>query len=150
MKSQSGVTFIELFIVISILSLLATLAVSSYRDFDEQKKLDAEALRFSEVFEQAKKRTISGDKPCDTFAGTYTVGWTTSSYTLTPDGCSAVFTNTVMTGLTILNSGSATFQPFGRGATSSSVIVKHSKRNRCRNVVLTGAATITNDPITCP
>ena len=147
---QKGVTFIELIIVLSVIVILSTLSLSSYRNFNEDRKLELEAQKLIETFELAKKKTISGDKPCGSFQGTYTVSWTISSYTLTPDGCSNLMTYRFPGSIVLTTNSSVTFQPFGRGSDEASIIMKHVKKSVCRNVTLNGAGTADQDIITCP
>lgn len=57
----SAFTLIELVIVIGIIAIFSGMSLASYVTFNDQKKLEQEAKKFSDVLELARKKTSAGD-----------------------------------------------------------------------------------------
>lgn len=138
-----GFTIIEVVIAVTIIGILSTLGISSYVTFNQTKTLEHESYKMVEALELGKKRALSGEKICGTYAGTYTFDWTTTSYSLSPNGCSQLFSYLFPAVIQASSSGSVTFQPFGLGTGSSTCIMLHHEiSDKCRKITLNAAGTV--------
>lgn len=140
-----GYTLFEILVVVAIILLFSGLSLAYYNSFNEQKRLEGEAKKFVETLELAKKKTISGDKPCTDYSGNYRVSWTSVSpytYTLTSMGCSDQSVYTLPSNFSFLSAGNVTFEPFGLGSNSACLIIKNDSSGKCRKVSVEGSANI--------
>ncbi|OGK18444.1 hypothetical protein A3D80_00400 [Candidatus Roizmanbacteria bacterium RIFCSPHIGHO2_02_FULL_40_13b] len=62
MAKNSGFTFLEILIVVFIITLLSGATATGYTGFNEQKKLDKDTQDMSSTLELAKKKARAGDK----------------------------------------------------------------------------------------
>lgn len=150
---RHGYTLFELLVVITIIILFTGISLAYYNSFNEQKRLETETKKFVETLELAKKKTISGDKPCDAYNGAYSVEWQTATYKLISSGCAEQLSYNLPAGITFLAASSLTFRPFGLGTTPDCAVVKNNNAGKCRKVTIESSGTITeivNPSCSCP
>lgn len=69
-KNNGGFTFLEILMVIFIITLFTTISVGGYTSFNENKKIDKDVNQMISALELAKKKTRAGDKSGLTQSGT--------------------------------------------------------------------------------
>ena len=80
---KRGFTLIELIVVVLIMIIIIGMSLASYNNFNEEKKLDSDADKLTDILEMARKKSIAAEivAPCTSFQG-YAVDISTSSYKL--------------------------------------------------------------------
>lgn len=147
-KNSSGITIIELIVVITVISLFFGAGAKLYTDHNNKKMLQAETQKLITTIESSKKRIISGDKSgldttC-TLSG-YTVIIDASSY-LTYAQCPAdtqVGVTYVLPERYSLSATSIGFKLFGLGSNSACTVITDSENNICQTIEVDTAGTVT-------
>lgn len=145
---QKGFTLLEVIIVLAIIAALTVGAISSYRGFDQIKRLEADSEAFIEGLELAKKQASSGQKPCVDYEGQYSVTWTSDQFVVTPVGCSSIQTyrfkgNTIDTG-----TASVAFNSLGRGTSLSTdlcVLIRNVYHDQCQKITIETSGTASSE-----
>lgn len=161
-NSTAGFTFIEIIIVITIMTLLSGISLASYGKFTQIKKLEAEFNQFKQVLEVAKKKTVASDKSSFTVAGTdysscdlfsYKVSITSSSvYSMIANvcdntgacplvsGCQDITLSTYTLSAPIVlspTSGEVQFSNAAKTASGlSSIILTHTNLNQSKTITI--------------
>ena len=85
---NKGFTIIELIVSISIILVLTGLGIASYRNYSDREVAKQEISTLKSNLRLAQSKAAAGQKPirnsCSSFVG-YTVSFTLSSYTITPN-----------------------------------------------------------------
>ncbi len=146
--NQRGFTLLELMIVLAITAVLTIGALSSYRGFDQQKRLEADTEAFVEGVELAKKQVNSGEKPCVGYTGTYSILWGDTSFSVVPGGCAVLQSYEFKGNEFETATSSAVFNPFGRGTTLTSdrcVLIRNIYHNQCRKIIIETSGTVSSE-----
>ncbi len=143
---QRGFTLLELMIVLAITAMLSVGALSSYRNFDQSKKLEADTEEFIESIELAKKLVTSGERPCVNFTGQYVLTWGTHQFTVQPQGCSIVQERELRGNEFATTASSVLFYPLGRGtslSTDACILIRNVYHNQCNKITIETSGTAT-------
>jgi len=146
--NQRGFTLLELMIVLAITAVLTIGALSSYRGFDQLKRLEADSEAFIESVELAKKQVSSGEKPCVGYTGTYSVSWGDTSFTVVPGGCSLLQSYELKGNEFETATSSAVFNPFGRGTTLTTdqcILVRNIYHDQCQKITIETSGTVSSE-----
>ncbi len=144
-KNSRGFTLLEVVLVLFIMAMMATGALSSYRSFDQTKRLEADADAFVEAIELAKKFTSSGQRPCVAYNGRYRVVWSGTTVVVSPMGCPAIQTLTLKGNEFITATSTVEFKPFARGTSLSGdlcILMRNIYHNQCRKIILEKSGTV--------
>ncbi|KXK10940.1 MAG: hypothetical protein UZ22_OP11002000572 [Microgenomates bacterium OLB23] len=147
MASNSGFALIELVIVMSIIVTIMVGGLSSYRSFDQIKRLEADSEAFIEGIELAKKMASSGEKPCVDYEGQYSVTWSTSHFQITPVGCTSLQSYTLKGNTFDGGTASVTFNPLGRGTSLNAdlcLLMRNTYHNQCQQITIEVSGTATS------
>ena len=160
--SRTGYTLIELLIVIFIIVLFSGLSLAYYRNFDEQRKLDAEAKQLMEVLSLASKKANSSDltpnSSCIDFRGYRVLIESPATYTLEfacvedPVNNPGVINyrliqrQTTQPGISLSGSGtSILFKPLSSGTnltTEAAIVLTNSATGKCTTVQVNPIGTV--------
>lgn len=156
MKNQKGFTFIELLIVITIITLFSGLSLAYYNTYNEDLKLEAEARKINDVLELAKKKASSGDVnlalACSGEFISYEVTVsTTTQYKMDlvcSGGKTLVYTYSIPADRNITVGPAATTIPFYKLSTGTNsagditLKVKNTSISKCINITVSPAGLI--------
>ncbi len=158
-----GFTLIELLITISIVAILAALAVPAFDEAVLNSKLNAVSSNFMASAQLARSEAIKRNAPvtlCASSDGTTCVGtWENGWVVRAADGTVISRQSPLPNGYMLSESGGVTsivFQPTGVGATLASLTLCRAtptvgSRKRTLDVSLTGRPNVTKQPATsCP
>jgi len=140
-KAQCGFTLVELLITISILLVLATLAMPSIVQHMRTAAIRAAATNAQAILNQARAEAIK--KNCSIVAAR-----TTGGFTFSHSGCNAPFANGVYTlpgmsaggiyktseEVAISGPASVTFQPLGTALAAQTFTLTHTRHNTTMRV----------------
>jgi prepilin-type N-terminal cleavage/methylation domain-containing protein len=157
MAKNRGFTYIEVLIVVGIISLLSVGGVASYSEFQARKQTEAETRMIESYIELAREKTSAGDRTgsCGTYGGYYSVTSTGAVVSLVPNGCSAAASFTLRSGYTLPEGDiQADFRPLGAGYSGPScIIVQHPNAELCGQITIESSG-ITSSEVrtecTCP
>jgi prepilin-type N-terminal cleavage/methylation domain-containing protein len=152
-SKQKGFTLLELMIVMAVIAIVLIGALSSYRGFDQTKRLEADTEAFVEAVELAKKLVSSGEKPCVGYTGQYALNWGGSQFSVIPLGCSTIQSYILKGNEFQTATASAVFNPLGRGTSLNAtrcVLIHNRYHNQCQKITIetSGTATAEQNP-TC-
>lgn len=153
-SKQAGYTLIEILIVLSIIVIFSALSLAYYREFDEQRKLDAEAKQLIDVLNLASKKSSSADLSsnpnCSDFQGYRVKIQNTTTYRL-QFKCGISYSNiqsyTLRTGLN-LSGPNVLFEPLSAETNSSTVTITNTVTSKCINIQINPVGTVEELP--CP
>ncbi|EKD96192.1 MAG: hypothetical protein ACD_24C00151G0002 [uncultured bacterium] len=150
--AQKGFSLIEIIIVVTMISLFSGLSIAGYHSFNEEKKLTAEVNKLVEAIELAKKRTIAGEKRCNTQGSNssgfwYMVKLTNTSYSIRPFGtssidCSVDFTYTLTSNFTLTYSNAEivfylpVVQPINRVSSSTAITITNTTIGKSKQILI--------------
>lgn len=146
--NQKGFSFIELMLTLAISGALAFAGLNSYSAFNDSKELAVETDQVVSYLERAKKSTSAGEKPCESYTGTYVVSVTSTGLTVSANGCTNFDQNYTFQGNVSVLSGddSITFQPFDNGVDAPMcVILQHRQSTKCTEIDVTQAGVVSYD-----
>ena len=161
---SSGFTLIELLITISIVAILAALAVPAFDEAVLNSKLNSVSSNFMASAQLARSEAIKRNAPvtlCASSDGTTCVGtWENGWVVRAADGTVISRQSPLPNGYMLSEAGgvvtSIVFQPTGVGATLASLTLCRAtptvgSRKRTLDVSLTGRPNVTKQPATsCP
>jgi len=172
MDKSKSFTIIEIIVTISLILVLAVVAIPTYNTYDKQLKLKKETINIFEVLKLAKKKAMSSDfsnpavtpdpttgYTCDNFSG-YRVSFNANSYSMLL-GCSGSYQviqtynilspNTSITTATPFN---IDFPPLGINTNigTPTIRVKNSMISQCEDISLSsgGVIEVNQTLISCP
>lgn len=155
---KSGFTLIELLIVLSIVVIFSALSLAYYREFNEQRKLDAEAKQLIDVLNLASKKSrasdLSPNPSCSDFRG-YGVNiqdlTTHNTYKL-QFKCAAELSDVQLyklrDGLTLSGLG-VLFMPLFAETNPSTITITNTVTGKCINIQINQVGTVEELP-NCP
>lgn len=157
-SKQAGYTLIEILVVLSIIVIFSALSLAYYREFDEQRKLDAEAKQLVDVLNLASKKSSSADlspNPCSDFQG-YRVNISNLTTYKLQFNCGGSYSDiqsyTLRSGLTFLESdvgSDVLFKPLSAEANSSTITITNIVTNKCIKIQVNPVGTVEELP-SCP
>lgn len=154
---NDGYTLIELLIVLSIIVIFSALSLAYYRQFDEQRKLDAEAKQLVDVLNLASKKARSADispySSCTDFQG-YRVKIKNSTRYKLQFNCGGSYSDIqfydLRAGLT-LSGSDVVFKPLSAETDSTTIIkITNSVINKCINIQINPVGTVEEVPNCIP
>lgn len=157
MGKNNGFTYIEILLVVFIMSIMAVGGYTVYSDVQTRKYIDAQGQIIVSYLELAREKTSAGDQTssCGTFNGYYSVSLVDHVLSLTPNGCPAVTTHEFDSDLGFPEGDfQVDYNVLGTGYSGSScVIVQHPRTDDCALITLEAsglAQTELTQNCTCP
>ncbi len=162
MEIEKGYTLIEIILVVAIIALFSGLTLAYYNNFNEDRRLTAEAKQLVDVLNLAYKKANSADltpnSACTTFAGYDVVFYTgsPSSYKLFFN-CGTdqmVSQYNLANGIVISNTTakSILFKPLSAGTdltAPATITITNNISGKCKKMQINPAGTI-EELSTCP
>jgi len=139
---KGGFTYIEIMIVITIVVLLSTMFFAAYKTFSRRQTLKKESFRFAKAFDSARKSAAAKYAYCPAYTGTYQVSWTTTTYTVTPAGCSAQLSYTLPSQVTLDLAGSVTYKTIGLNTAGECVLMQDAATSQCRKITISTSGVV--------
>lgn len=148
-NKQKGFTLLEVMIVLAVTAVLSVGSLSSYRSFDQTKKLEADTEEFIESIELAKKLVSSGERPCINYTGQYALTWGAERFAVQPQGCAVIQEHELRGNIFETATSSALFNPFGRGTSLTSdvcILIRNVYHDKCNQITIETSGTAMSEP----
>lgn len=172
MDKSKAFTIIEIIVTISLVLILAVVAIPTYNTYDKQLKLKKETMDIFEVLKLAKKKAMSSDfsnpavtpdpitgYTCDNFSG-YRVSFNSGSYSLLI-GCAGAYQQIQSYNISSPNTSIITATPFNidfppLGINTNigvpTIRLKNTMISQCEDISLSqsGVIEVNQTLVSCP
>lgn len=142
MGRDNGFSYIEIVIVVLIISILAVGSYVVYADIQARTFIQAQGEVVVSYMELAREKTGATDNTttCGTFGGFYSVSLTDMTLSLVPNGCVAT-TSHLFENVTFPEGNfQVDFDPLGTGFTGPScIIIQHPRTTDCALITIEGS-----------
>ncbi len=165
-KNKFGFTLIEIIVVVGVITTLFGMSIASYNDFNEQKKLEAEAEKLVSTIELVKKNVTSGKSSNYNDCDGYVLRLSSVNNYLVCEECSSninrcnnadisqvvrMVNYTIPNDVKVELSSSLSTWTFKKALnTTGAITVKNINNNSCLEVSFTNPGLVTSIKKTCP
>lgn len=151
MAKNNGFTYIELMMVVFVIAILSSLGIVSYTEYNARKATENETHKLIEYLDLARTKTLTSDKPdsCSGFTGSYVISSSSTTISMTPEGCTATATFSLDNAMTLPEGDfSVTFKPQGAGITGDTcILVSHPTQGYCGKISLEASGIAKNEQL---
>lgn len=160
MDNNKGFTFIELLIVLTVVSVLTAISLAYYNNNNQTIILKSEADKIIDVFSLTRQKAMSSEKPTNCNLVSYSIQFNANTYTVNrnisgPPACvSPDFTYTYTLKSPVANStpgNTVTLTPLtGSASPEFTIQLKYGTTSQCANISINSLETPSYQLVSCP